>query len=233
MNKDVKFLIKVAKGASKLITGEMQVKAKDDKGDLVTNFDYKIEKYICEKIKKYYPNFDIISEEFNSKNALTKNCFTVDPIDGTINFAHGIPLWAIQIACIKDSKTCASVIYAPKLNEMFYADDKTAYLNGKIIHVNNLEPSKNLICIEGMEKIEHAIDETTNKVTSKIRLIGTAALDFAWVACGRTCGTNYPKSSVWDYIPGQHLVKMAGGHIANKPNWHIGINDKKYVKYYK
>lgn len=233
MNKEVKFLIKVAKKAAKLITNDMQVKAKGDKGDLVTNFDYEIEKYICKQINKNFPDFDIVSEEFNSKNKITKNCFTVDPIDGTINFVHGLPLWAIQIACIKNGKTCASVIYLPKFNELFYADDKNAYLNGKIIHVNNLELNKNLITIEGKEKIKLAVDDETQKVTSKIRIVGCAAIDFAWVACGRTCGTIFSKSTVWDYIPGQHLVEMAGGYIENKTNYHIGINNKKYVKYLK
>ena len=111
---DLKFLIDVVKGASLLITDEFEVKAKDEKGDLVTNFDYEIEKYIIDKIQEKYPNFSIISEEYNSDKQLSENCFTIDPIDGTINFANNIPLWAIQIACIKNKKTCAAVIYLPK-----------------------------------------------------------------------------------------------------------------------
>ena len=69
MNKELQFLINTVMEASNLITDEFEVKAKDDKGDLVTSFDYEVEKYITEKINKEYPNFDIVSEEFNSKSS--------------------------------------------------------------------------------------------------------------------------------------------------------------------
>ena len=101
---EIEFLKDLVIRASKLITNEVIVKAKDDKGDLVTNFDYDVENFISNEIKKSYPNFDIVSEEFNTNGKLTENCFTVDPIDGTINFAHGMPLWAIQVACVKKVK---------------------------------------------------------------------------------------------------------------------------------
>ena len=77
MEKDTKFLIEIVKQALNLITQEFEVKAKDNKGDLVTNFDYEIEKFIIDKIKQNYPQFDIVSEEFNSQNGLTKNCFVI------------------------------------------------------------------------------------------------------------------------------------------------------------
>lgn len=88
MNDELKFLIKLVKDASLLINDEFEIKVKDENGDLVTNFDYAIEKYITNKIKEKYPQFSIISEEYNSKEGLTDNCFTIDPIDGTINFAY-------------------------------------------------------------------------------------------------------------------------------------------------
>ena len=110
MSEDLKFLIDVVRSASLLINDELEVKAKDDKGDLVTNFDFAIENYITGRIKEKYPDCSIISEEYNNNNELTEICFTIDPIDGTINFANGIPLWGIQVACIRDNKTCAAVI---------------------------------------------------------------------------------------------------------------------------
>ena len=153
MSKDLDFLIRLVKEASLLITDDMHVKAKDDKGDLVTNFDYEIEKYMIENIKREYPDFSIISEEFNSKNELTENCFTIDPIDGTINFANGIPLWAIQVACIREGKTVAAVIYMPKFNELYSADENGAFLNGNSIHVNNLDIKHGLYNVEGPGKL--------------------------------------------------------------------------------
>lgn len=73
MSTELKFLIELVKGASLLVDDEFEIKAKDDKGDLVTNFDYEIEKYIIDKIKEKYPNFSIVSEEYNNKEGLTDN----------------------------------------------------------------------------------------------------------------------------------------------------------------
>lgn len=148
MTKELKFLIDIVKEASKIITDEFEVKAKDDKGDLVTNFDYEVEQFIINKIKKEYPTFTIISEEFNTNEELTDNCFTIDPIDGTINFANKLPLWGIQVACIKDGKTCAAVIYLPKINEFYYADENGAFMNDKRISVNNMKPDRGLYSVE-------------------------------------------------------------------------------------
>ena len=104
MSSELGFLIELVKCASLIINDEFKVKAKDDRGDLVTNFDYEIEKYIIDKIKESYPDFSIVSEEYNSEEGLKDNCFTIDPIDETVNFAHNIPLWGIQVACIKNKK---------------------------------------------------------------------------------------------------------------------------------
>ena len=78
---------------------------------LVTDLDWEIEQFLIGKIRESYPDFDIVSEEYNTNNEVTDNCFIIDPIDGTINFANKLPLWGIQIACIKDGKRVASVIY--------------------------------------------------------------------------------------------------------------------------
>ena len=88
MIEELKFLIETVKEASKIITEDFEVNAKGTQGDLVTNLDYEIEKFILNKINNQYPNFDVVSEEFNSKKELTENCFTVDPLDGTVNFPH-------------------------------------------------------------------------------------------------------------------------------------------------
>ena len=114
MNKDTRFLIDLVKNANKLITDEFEVKAKGNDGDLVTNFDLEIENYMIEQIKENYPDFTIVSEEYNSDNNLTENCFTIDPIDGTINFANRLPLWGIQVACIRNGKTLKNFLTKTK-----------------------------------------------------------------------------------------------------------------------
>ena len=116
MNTELKFLIDVTRAAEKLVSEHFSVSAKGGESDLVTDLDIKIENFLIEKIRAEYPSFDIVSEENNFQNTVTNNCFIIDPIDGTINFANNLPLWAIQIACKKGGKTVASVIDLPRLN---------------------------------------------------------------------------------------------------------------------
>ncbi|MBQ9834161.1 MAG: inositol monophosphatase [Bacilli bacterium] len=228
MDKDLEFLINLVKNASQLINDQFIVKAKDDKGDLVTNFDYEIEKYIIEKIKENYPDFSIVSEEYNSEEGLTDNCFTIDPIDGTINFANNIPLWGIQVACIKDRKTCAAVIYLPKLNELYYADQSGAFLNGDKIFVNNLDINRGLYTIDGPGK---SVGQLKMKdISPHCRDLYCAAVNFAWVASGRLSATNFVWDTLWDYIPGQFIVEKAGGVIYNDTKKHIAANNNKFLE---
>ena len=228
MSKDLDFLINLVKDASLLITNDMHVKAKDDKGDLVTNFDYEIEKYMIENIKKEYPDFAIVSEEFNSNNELTENCFTIDPIDGTINFANGIPLWAIQVACIKEGKTVAAVIYMPKFGELYSADENGAFLNGNPIHVNNLDIKHGLYNVEGPGKLLGQIK--MRDLNRHSRNFYSAAVNFAWTACGKLSGASFVWHTVWDYVPGQFIVEKAGGVIYNDDKIHIAANNKELLE---
>lgn len=228
MSRELKFLIEVVKNASLLIDDEFEVKAKDDKGDLVTNFDYEIEKYIIDKINQDYPDFSIISEEYNSNNELTDNCFTIDPIDGTINFAHKIPLWGIQVACIKNKTTCAAVIYLPKLNELYYADENGAFLNGNPISVNNCEVSKGLYTVEGPGKILGSFK--MQQISRHCRDFYCAAVNFAYVASGRFSATNFVQDTLWDYVPGQFIVQQAGGVIYNNTKMHIAANNEYFLE---
>lgn len=228
MNKDLKFLIDVVKDARLLITDEFEINAKGNNGDLVTNFDFEIEKYIIDKIKQNYPDFSVISEEYNSEKQLTDNCFTVDPIDGTINFAHNIPLWGIQVACIKNKKTCAAVIYIPKMNELFYADENGAYLNDEPIKVNSFDSKKGLYSVEGPNRLPGQVK--MKQINPHCRDFFCAAVNYAWVACGRLSATIFRKDSLWDYIPGQYIVEKAGGIIYNDSGAHIAANNNEFLQ---
>lgn len=228
MSEDLKFLIDVVKGASLLITDEFEINAKGNNGDLVTNFDFEIEKYIIDKIKQNYPDFSVVSEEYNSEKELTDNCFTVDPIDGTINFAHNIPLWGIQVACIRDKKTCAAVIYIPKMNELFYADENGAYLNNETIKVNSFDSKKGLYSVEGPNRLPGQVK--MKQINPHCRDFFCAAINYAWVACGRLSATIFRKDSLWDYVPGQYIVEKAGGVIYNDSGAHIAANNNEFLQ---
>ena len=222
MSKESDFLVDLVKSASELITDDLIIKAKDNEGDLVTNFDYEIEKYMIERIKEKYPGFTIVSEN----NKLTDNCFTIDPIDGTVNFSNGLPLWGIQVACIRNARTIASVIYLPKLNELYYADESGAYLNNKKIHVNNYGIKRGMYTVTAKDAI---IGEIKMRELNKNNCNFCACINFAWVAAGRLSGTMFRKDSLWDYIPGQFLVQMAGGEIYNESGAHIAANNKEFL----
>ncbi len=228
MTKELEFLINVSKTARSLITEDLEVYQKGE-NDLVTNFDLMLEKYIISQIKENFPNFDIVSEEFNTNGKLSENCFVIDPIDGTINFANNYPLWAIQLACVKGGKTCAAVIYAPKLNELFYADENGAFLNDKKISVSSLQKEKTICAVEGGDKISRA-SEIIGSIPH-IRSTGSSAISFAFTAAGRFGAHLFSKDSPWDFVPGIYICKMAGAKIIEKKNCHIAANSLEYAKF--
>ena len=228
MTKELEFLINVSKTARSLITEDLEVYQKGE-NDLVTNFDLMLEKYIISQIKENFPNFDIVSEEFNTNGKLSENCFVIDPIDGTINFANNYPLWAIQLACVKGGKTCAAVIYAPKLNELFYADENGAFLNDKKISVSSLQKEKTICAVEGGDKISRT-SEIIGSIPH-IRSTGSSAISFAFTAAGRFGANLFSRNNPWDYIPGIYICKKAGAKIIDKKECHIAASSLEYAKF--
>lgn len=227
MEKITEFLIYIVKQAADLITPEFVIKAKDDAGDLVTNFDFEIENFIITKIKEKYPDFDIVSEETNSHKELTKNCFVIDPIDGTINFAHNTPLWGIQVAAVKNFEPCTSVIYLPRLNELYCADKTGAYLNGKKISVKQWGPKQAMFAIEGGNRAPSYA--RLHSVTRNVRILYAHCVNLAWTARGALSGAIFKKDSVWDYLPGEYLVKQAGGVVIDEPQTHIAASNIEFA----
>ncbi len=227
MSKDLEFLINLVKEASLLITDDMHVKAKDDKGDLVTNFDYEIEKFIIDNIKKDYPEFSIVSEEFNSENELTDNCFTIDPIDGTINFANNLPLWGIQVCMRKDGKPVASVISLPRINELYYADETGAYLNNEKININEVPIKNALYAIDGNNSLPSM--QRMRKYSSNRRNFGGLCVSLAFTAAGRIHGAVFRSDKPWDYEPGLFLCQMAGAKIKSVPGFHAAAMNQEFL----
>ena len=229
MEKDTKFLINTIKEAAKLITDDFSVKAKDEKGDLVTNFDFEIEKFIIDRIKQSYEDFDIVSEETNAKKEVTKNCFVIDPIDGTVNFAHGIPLWGIQVAMVKDGKVCASCIYLPKLDECYYADKTGAYKNGERISVKKENFKTQIYIVDGGYRMPTLV--RVGNIIRNYRNFGAACISYSFVASGRVAGVIYKWEKCWDYLPGEYLVKQAGGVVDSKFMAHVAACSEEEAKF--
>ena len=207
-------MIKACEKASKILIrdfGEIEKLQVSKKGpsDFVTNSDLKTEKIIIEELTKGRPDYSIISEENGiKKNKDIKNTFIIDPIDGTVNFLHGIPHFATSIALKHNDEIISGLIFDPIKDEMFYAEkDNGAFLNNKRIRVSKKNNIKEcLFATSGL------IDK---KMEFSYRKSGSAALDMAYIACGRYDGYFQKNLHLWDIAAGLILVKEAGG-MTNK-----------------
>ena len=216
-------MIKACEKASKILIrdfGELEKLQVSKKGprDFVTNSDVKAEKIIIEELKKARPNYSIISEENGvEKNKDTSNSWIIDPIDGTINFLHGIPHFAISIALKSDDEIICGLIFDPIKDEMFYAEKNNgAFFNNQRIRVSN----KN-----NLDECLFAIGKLKNEPSFTYRRSGCAALDIAYVASGRLDGYAQSNLNLWDIAAGIVLIKEAGGMIND-----IDLNNIKNIK---
>ena len=221
---NLNIMIKACEKVSKILIrdfGEVEKLQVSKKGpaDFVTNSDMKSEKIIIEELKKAKPHYSIISEENGIKrNKDKKNTWIIDPIDGTINFLHGIPHFAISLALKSDDEIISGIIFDPIKNEMFYAEKNNgAYLNNQRIRVSK----KN--------KINNCLFATGGKIKKEpdlpYRKSGSAALDMAYVASGRYDGYFQDNLNLWDIAAWIILVKEAGG-VINKLDLSINKNIK-------
>lgn len=227
MSKELEFLLNIVKEANKISEKQFEVKQKGNYSDLVTNLDLEIEKYLIEQIKANYPDFDIVSEEFNTNNEVTDNCFIIDPIDGTINFANNVPLWAIQIAMRVDGETVASVISMPRINELYYADKSGAYLNDKKISVREVPIKNALYAIDGNNNLG-CLKRMRNHSYSK-RYFGGVCVSMAFTAAGRIHGAVFRSDKPWDYEPGLFICEMAGAKIKNVSGFHAAAMNEEFL----
>ncbi len=221
---NLNIMIKAAEKASKVLIrdfGELEKLQVSQKGpsDFVTNSDKKAEKIILEELSKSRNKFSILSEEVGEiLNSDKENIWIVDPIDGTTNFLHGVPHFAISIALSSKEKIISGLIFDPIKNEMFYAEKNNgAYFNNQRIRVSkkkNLEEC--LFGTGGKKKIN------TNLNT---RVSGSAALDMAYVGSGRYDGYFQKGLNIWDIAAGIIIVEEAGGKVNN-----INYSDKEQLK---
>ena len=207
-------MIKACEKASKSLIrdfGEIEHLQVSMKGpsDFVTNADKKVEKILINELSKAKKNYSILSEESGYiKNDDEDNIWIIDPIDGTTNLFHGVPHFCICIALKSYEVITTGLIFDPIKDEMFYAEKNNgSYLNNKRIRVSK---KKNIIeCLFASNGKKYRGVELT------CRNSGSAALDMAYVACGRYDGFFQEKLNLWDIAPGIILIEEAGG-IINK-----------------
>ena len=205
-------MIKACEKASKILIrdfGEIEKLQVSKKGplDFVTNSDLKTEKIIIEELKKARPTYSIISEENGIENNKDKNnTWIIDPIDGTVNFLHGVPHFAISIALKSNEKIVSGLIFDPIKNEMFFAEKENgAFFNNHRIKVSKKNELNDCLFVTGglIEK----------ELNLSYRKSGCAALDMAYVAAGRYDGFFQHDLKLWDIAAGIILVEEAGGII--------------------
>jgi len=200
----------------------LQVSSKGP-GDFVTSADKRTEKIIIEELQKAHPDYGIITEESGIINkANTNNRWIIDPIDGTTNFLNGIPQFAISIGYEEENEIKCGVIFDPIKNEMFCAEKGNgAYLNNSRIRVSNKKKLKDALLVTGgprqsskiKEEIFSEFIKVSNSVLSPVRKFGSAALDVAYVACGRFDGYWQRELNYWDIAAGIIILKEAGGFV--------------------
>ena len=213
---DLNIMIKASEKASKALIrdfGEVEKLQVSVKGpfNFVSNADIKAEKTIIDELNKSKRNYSIICEESGKKFNDDKNNFwIIDPIDGTNNFLHGIPHFAITIALKSNNEIVSGLTYDPIKDEMFYAEKNNgAYFNNQIIKVSKKKKLEH--CLFGAG--DNGINEVKVQKNIKIRNFGSAALDLAYVASGRLDGYFQKNLNIWDIAAGILLVKEAGGIV--------------------
>jgi myo-inositol-1(or 4)-monophosphatase len=219
-------MIKAVEKASKSIIrdfGEIEKLQVSKKGprDFVTKTDKHVDKILIEELSKTKKNYSFLTEETGFiKNKDKENIWIIDPIDGTTNFLHGIPHFAISIAFKSKDELLSGLIFDPIKDEMFFAEkDKGAFLNNQRLRVSNKNSIEECLFSSNNEGVKFS--------NLNMRCSGSAALDLAYVASGRLDGYFQNKINLWDVAAGALMIKEAGGIVNNISEFDINnINIK-------
>ncbi len=202
---------------------EFKISNKEGINNPVTEADHASEAAILAVIKKNFPDHQVLAEETGQHIRDSNYKWIIDPIDGTINFAHSIPLCAVAIAVEKDGEIIMSSVYAPILNELFFAEiGKGATLNDKKISVSAETSVLRSNLVTGFPytyiNMPNGPLEVFSRLIRKgipVRRLGSACIDLCWVACGRFDGFYEHKLEAWDSAAGYLIVEEAGGKVTD------------------
>lgn len=228
-------MVQSATKASRSLTrdfGEIENLQVSRKGpaDFVSQADHRAEKIVRDELMKARPTYSFLMEEQGEiKGTDGQHRWLIDPLDGTTNFLHGIPLFACAIALERNGEIVASVIYNPVMDELFTAEKGAgAYLNNRRLRVAGRRHLADCVLATGI-KVTGTDDDprtlrqlaTVSPACAGIRRTGSASTDLAWVAAGRLDGFWEARLAPWDVAPGLLLVKEAGGFVTD----YAGRND--------
>ena len=222
---NVRTLTKDVSGFIKRESGTFDTSRIEYKGvnDLVSYVDKESEKRLIEGLGLILPEAGFIAEEGTSKKVGEDYQWIIDPLDGTTNFTHGLPVFAISIALMKGKKIVLGVVHEINREEVFYAvEGGKAYCNDKEIHVSNVESLSQSLLATGfpyydfneMPKYLQVLNDFM-KQTHGLRRMGSAAVDLVYVACGRFEGFFEYNLNAWDVAAGAFIVQQAGGTVTD------------------
>lgn len=213
-----------------------EIENKEGINNLVTKYDKMSESAIIEYILSHYPSHIILAEEGGAvgKKGPGKVRWIIDPLDGTVNFAHGLPIFSVSIAAELDGEILCGVIYHPMINELFVGiKGKGAWLNEKPIKVSKIDDIYKSLLITGfpynvVNNPCHCVDLFVKVISMGIpvRRLGSAALDLAYVACGRFEGFWEIDLKPWDVAAGLLIVQEAGGKVTQFNNSDYWIDNQ-------
>jgi myo-inositol-1(or 4)-monophosphatase len=213
-----------AKELQRFFNGTFKISNKEGVNNLVTEADHAAEKAIIDIIREDFPDHNILSEEVGSVTGnKTEYKWIIDPIDGTVNFANGIPLCCVSVALEHEGKVILGAIYNPNMNEFFFAERGCgSTLNDKKIRISDKNEVTASCLVTGFPYTY--LDEPNGpleifeKFIRKgiaVRRLGSAAIDLCWVAAGRFDGFYEHKLNAWDSAAGFLIVEEAGGRVTD------------------
>jgi len=226
--------VEAALQAGKLILQKqnklIKVDSKSEK-DILTEADTESEKLILDKIKKNFPSHNIISEEVGTIDKKSEYTWIIDPLDGTIFFSKGIPLYSVAIGLKYKEDMILGVVYSPITKELFFAEKgKGAFLNDKKINVSSIDSlSKSFITIDykpTIENINKGIDLMKTLATKSffVRALACQVLEFVYIACGRSEGNVCYSTKLWDLAAAKIIIEEAGGKLTDHQGNKVDLN---------
>ena len=200
-----------------------RIEQKEGFNNLVSYVDKESERRLVHALEKILPGAGFIGEEGTDIKGTNDYQWIIDPLDGTTNFTHGLPPFAISIGLAKRNKIVCGVVYEINKSECFHASEgNPAYLNDQIIHVSRVQTLSESLLATGFpyyhfDKIDAYLEiiKTFLQQTHGIRRLGSAATDLAYVACGRLDGFFEYKLNAWDVAAGGFIVEQAGGKVTD------------------
>ena len=204
--------------------------------DVVTEADRASEKLVVERLRSHFPSHGIVAEEGGGRESSSEYCWYVDPLDGTTNFAHGFPMFNVTLGLARAGEMIAGVIYDPIRQELFAAErGGGAYLNNRRIHVSTIQRLEDSLPCTGFPSRKRSQSVNIHfyyqlaMATHGVRRTGSAAIDLAYVACGRLDFFWEFGLSPWDMAAGTLLVEEAGGRVSDMNGGPHSVTESEHL----